>query len=127
LTPVSGQGTQKFEWGILFMRLLSMQLERDLTAIKKRPSDVAPGELEGQKLLAKLNEFVADSSLSIPRIAELMGVSRNTLMTWMSGTVKPQKVKLLEIRSFLYYHRRAEFQNHSAALSGRAPGRTYLA
>ena len=64
----------------------------------------APGELEGQNLLAKLSEFVADSDLSIPRIAQLMGVSGTTLTAWMSRTAKPRRVKLLEIRSFLDLH-----------------------
>jgi len=70
----------------------------------KRTSEVSPGELEGRKLVAKLSEFVADSDLSIPRIAQLMGVSGTTLTAWMSRTAKPRRVKLLEIRSFLDLH-----------------------
>ena len=81
-----------------------MQGKRDQTGSGKRTSEVAPSELEGQNLLAKLSEFVADSDLSIPRIAQLMGVSGTTLTAWMSRTAKPQRVKLLEIRSFLDLH-----------------------
>jgi hypothetical protein len=66
--------------------------------------EVGLGELEGRKLLAELSEFVADSSLSIPRIARLMCVSGETLTRWMSGTTKPQSGKLLEIRIFLDLH-----------------------
>jgi transcriptional regulator with XRE-family HTH domain len=67
----------------------------------KQTSELPPGDLERRKLLAKLSEFVADSDLSIPRIAQLMGVSGATLTAWISGTAKPQRNKLLEIRRFL--------------------------
>ena len=70
----------------------------------KQTSELPPGELEWRKLLAKLSEFVANSDLNIPRIAQLMGVSVGTLTGWISGTVKPQKNKLLEIRRFLDLH-----------------------
>jgi hypothetical protein len=70
----------------------------------KQTSELPPGELERRKLLAKLSEFVADSDLSIPRIAQLMGVSGGSLTAWISGTAKPQRNKLLEIRSFLDSH-----------------------
>jgi hypothetical protein len=82
-----------------------MQGKRDQTGNGERTSEVIPGELEWQNLLAKLSEFVADSNLSIPRIARLMCVSGGTLEKWMSGTTKPQSGKLLEIRSFLDLHR----------------------
>lgn len=81
-----------------------MQGKRDQIGTGKRTSEVAPAELEWHKLLAKLNEFVADSDLSIPRIARLMGVSSTTLTKWMSGTGKPQRAKLPEIRRFLDFH-----------------------
>jgi hypothetical protein len=88
----------------LFGRLSWMQATGDQTGSEKQPSEVAPGELEGLILLAKLSEFVADSDLNIPRIARLMCVSGTTLTRWMSGTTKPQSGKLLEIRSFLDLH-----------------------
>ena len=59
-----------------------MQGKRDQIGTGKRTSEVAPAELEWHKLLAKLNEFVADSDLSIPRIARLMGVSQPMFNTF---------------------------------------------
>ena len=88
----------------LFGRLSWMQATGDQTGSEKQTSEVAPGELEGLILLAKLSEFVADSDLSIPRIAQLMGVASGTVMTWISGAAKPQRNKLLEIRGFLDSH-----------------------
>ena len=89
----------------MFTRLLyAMQGNRDQTGSGKRTSEVSPGELEGRKLLSKLSKFVADSDLSIYRIAQLMGVSGRTLKTWISGAAKPRRDKLLEIRSFLDLH-----------------------
>jgi hypothetical protein len=84
----------------MFTRLLyAMQGNRDQIGSGKRTSEVSPGELEGRKLLSKLSKFVADSDLSIYRIAQLMGVSGRTLKTWISGAAKPRRDKLLEIRS----------------------------
>jgi hypothetical protein len=80
-------------------------MQVDETGGGKQTSGLPPGELERRKLLVRLNEFVADSDLSIPRIAQLMGVSGSTLMAWISGTAKPRRDKLLEIRSFLDSHR----------------------
>lgn len=65
---------------------------------------MACGELEDQELLAALGQFVAESDLSIPRIAQLMGVSVDTLRRWLAGTTKPRTAKLLEIKSFLRWH-----------------------
>jgi DNA transposition AAA+ family ATPase len=48
-------------------------------------------------LLRALRRFVEDSDQSIPRIAELMGVSGTTLSMWIAGTAKPTTSKLLEI------------------------------
>jgi hypothetical protein len=81
-----------------------MWANKDQMGGGKQTSELPPGELERRKLLAKLSEFVADSDLSIPRIAQLMGVSGGTLMAWISGTAKPQRNKLLEIRRFLDSH-----------------------
>jgi len=78
-----------------------MRTSKDQMGAGKQTSELPPGGLERRKLLAKLSEFVADSDLSIPRIAQLMGVSDGTLTAWISGTAKPQRNKLLEIRKFL--------------------------
>ena len=81
-----------------------MRTNKDQMGGGKQTPEQPPGELERRKLLAKLSEFVADSDLSIPRIAQLMGVSGETLTAWISGTAKPQRNKLLEIRRFLDSH-----------------------
>jgi DNA-binding transcriptional regulator YiaG len=81
-----------------------MRTDKDQMVGGKQTSELHPGELNRRKLLAKLSEFVADSDLSIPRIAQLMGVSGRTLTAWISGTAKPQGNKLLEIRRFLDSH-----------------------
>ena len=81
-----------------------MRTNKDQMGGRKQTSELPPGELERRKLLAELSEFVADSDLSIPRIAQLMGVASGTVMTWISGAAKPQRNKLLEIRGFLDSH-----------------------
>jgi len=52
-----------------------MRTSKDQMGGVKQTSELPPGGLERRKLLAKLSEFVADSDLGIPRIAQLMGVS----------------------------------------------------
>ena len=81
-----------------------MRTNKDQMGGGKQTSELPPGELERRKLLAKLSEFVADSDLSIPRIAQLMGVASGTVTAWISGAAKPQRNKLLEIRGFLDSH-----------------------
>jgi hypothetical protein len=54
-----------------------------------------------QVLLGDLIRFVEDSDQSIPRIAELMGVSGVALSMWIAGTARPTAIKLLEIKRFL--------------------------
>ena len=61
-------------------------------------------ELDGQALLGDLRRFVEEAELSIPRIAELMGVYGATLSIWIAGTAKPHRTKLLEIKGFLESH-----------------------
>ena len=58
-------------------------------------------ESEEQVLLGDLIRFVEDSDQSIPRIAELMGVSGVALSMWIAGTARPTAIKLLEIKRFL--------------------------
>jgi len=81
-----------------------MRTNKDQMGGGKQTSELPPGELERRKLLAELSEFVADSDLSIPRIAHLMGVASGTVTAWISGAAKPQRNKLLEIRGFLDSH-----------------------
>ena len=61
-------------------------------------------ELDGQALLGDLRRFVEEAELSIPRIAELMGVYSAILSMWIAGSAKPRRTKLLEIESFLASH-----------------------
>ena len=68
-----------------------MWANKDQMGGGKQSSELSPGELERRKLLAKLSKFVAESDLSIPRIAQLMGVSGETLTAWISGTAKPHR------------------------------------
>jgi DNA-binding transcriptional regulator YiaG len=58
-------------------------------------------ELDGQALLGDLQRFVEETDLSIPRLAELMGVSGAILSIWIAGTAKPQRRKLLEVKGLL--------------------------
>jgi hypothetical protein len=51
-------------------------------------------------LLDDLIRFVENSNQSIPRIAELMGVSGVALSMWIAGTARPTAIKLLEIKRF---------------------------
>jgi DNA-binding transcriptional regulator YiaG len=58
-------------------------------------------ELDEQALLGDLKRFVEETDLSIPRLAELMGVSGAILSMWIAGTAKPQRRKLLEVKGLL--------------------------
>lgn len=57
-------------------------------------------ESEEHVLLRDLIRFVEDSDQSIPRMAELMGVSDVALSMWIAGTARPTAIKLLEIKRF---------------------------
>ena len=57
-------------------------------------------ESDEHVLLGDLMRFVENSDQSIPRIAELMGVSGVALSMWMAGTARPTATKLLEIKRF---------------------------
>jgi len=67
----------------------------------RRRSSADSKELDEQALLGDLRTFVEESDLSIPRLAELMGVSGAILSMWIAGTAKPQPIKLLEVKGFL--------------------------
>ena len=57
-------------------------------------------ESDEHVLLGDLIRFVENSDKSIPRIAELMGVSGVALSMWIAGTARPSASKLLEIERF---------------------------
>ena len=57
-------------------------------------------ESDEHVLLGNLIRFVENSDQSIPRIAELMGVTGVVLSMWIAGTVRPTAIKLLEIKRF---------------------------
>ena len=59
------------------------------------------GELDEQALSRDLKRFVEESDLSIPKIANLMGVFSATLSMWIAGTTKPSRTELPAIKSFL--------------------------
>jgi DNA-binding transcriptional regulator YiaG len=59
-------------------------------------------ELDRQAFLGDLRRFVEESDLSIPRLAELLGVSGAILSMWIIGTAKPQPLKLLEVKRLLH-------------------------
>lgn len=58
-------------------------------------------ESDEHALLGNLIRFVENSDESIPKIAELMGVSGVALSMWIAGTAKPPASKLLEIKRLL--------------------------
>ena len=53
------------------------------------------GELDEQALVRR------GIRLSIPKIANLMGVFSATLSMWIAGTTEPSRTELLAIKSFL--------------------------
>jgi hypothetical protein len=61
---------------------------------------IGPEESDEHVLLGDLIRFVENSDQSIPRIAELMGVSGVALSMWIAGTARPTAIKLLEIKRF---------------------------
>ena len=62
---------------------------------------VGSEESHEEVLLDDLIRFVENSNQSIPRIAELMGVSGVALSMWIAGTAKPSTIKLREIESLV--------------------------
>jgi hypothetical protein len=58
-------------------------------------------ESDEHVLLGNLIRFVENSDESIPKIAELLGVSGVVLSMWIAGTAKPPASKLLEIKRLL--------------------------
>jgi hypothetical protein len=65
-----------------------------------RTKVIGPEESDEHALLGDLVRFVENSDKSIPRIAELMGVSGVALSMWIAGTARPTATKLLEIKRF---------------------------
>ena len=59
---------------------------------------IGPEESDEHALLGDLVRFVENSDKSIPRIAELMGVSGVALSMWIAGTARPTATKLREIK-----------------------------
>jgi DNA-binding transcriptional regulator YiaG len=59
------------------------------------------GELDGWALVDDLRTFVEETELSLPKIANLIGVFSATLSMWVAGTSKPSRTQLLAIKGFL--------------------------
>jgi DNA-binding transcriptional regulator YiaG len=87
-----------------------------------RRSSADSEELDDQALLEDLRSFVEESELSIPRLAELMGVTGAILSMWIAGTAKPQPIKLLEVKGLLPRHRANAPPRRSAMGGGDALG-----
>jgi hypothetical protein len=66
----------------------------------RRLRNVDSEESDEYVFLGDLIRFVENSDQSIPRIAELMGVSGVALSMWIAGTARPTAIKLLEIKRF---------------------------
>ena len=58
-------------------------------------------ELDELALTRDLRRCVEESDLSIPKIANQMGVFSATLSMWIAGTTKPSRTELIAIKSFL--------------------------
>ena len=58
-------------------------------------------ELDESALTRDLRRCVEESDLSIPKIANQMGVFSATLSMWIAGTTKPSRTELIAIKSFL--------------------------
>jgi hypothetical protein len=69
-----------------------------------RRSSADPEELDEEALLGDLIRLVEESELSIPRLAEFVGVSGVILSMWIAGTAKPQPNKLFEAKGLLLSH-----------------------
>jgi hypothetical protein len=87
----------------LFFNLLGTGKELTMSiANRLRSPDqtkaIGSEESDEHVLLGDLIRFVENSDQSIPRIAELMGVSGVALSMWIAGRAKPTAIKLLEIK-----------------------------
>ena len=58
-------------------------------------------ELDELALTRDLRRCVEESDLSIPKIANQMGVFSATLSMWIAGTTKPSRTEVIAIKSFL--------------------------
>ena len=88
------------------MSIASIEIRRRLKVenrLRCRDETKAIGleESDEHVLLGNLIRFVENSDESIPKIAELMGVSGVALSMWIAGTAKPPVSKLLEIKRLL--------------------------
>ncbi len=68
---------------------------------RHKTAETVSGELDDLALTTALKRFVEESTLSIPKIASLMGVFSTTLSMWIAGTIKPSRAELLTIKCFL--------------------------
>ena len=71
---------------------------------KNETGNTVSGELDEQALTRDITRFVEESDLSIPKIANKMGVFSATLSMWIAGTAKPSRTELLAIKSYLERH-----------------------
>ncbi len=74
---------------------------RSRHSVRERNACPDSEDFDEQAFLGDLRRFVEESDLSIPRLAELLGVSGAILSMWIAGTAKPQPIKLLEVKRFL--------------------------
>jgi DNA transposition AAA+ family ATPase len=77
-----------------------MQGRKDQKHINETGSTVSE-ELDELALTRDLRRCVEESDLSIPKIANQMGVFSATLSMWIAGTTKPSRTELIAIKSFL--------------------------
>jgi DNA-binding transcriptional regulator YiaG len=71
---------------------------------RNETGNTVSGELDEQALTRDLKRVVEESDLSIPKIANKMGVFGATLSMWFAGTTKPSRTELLAIKSYLERH-----------------------
>jgi DNA transposition AAA+ family ATPase len=77
-----------------------MQGRKDQKHLNETGNTVSE-ELDESALARDLKRFVEESDLSIPKIANQMGVFGATLSMWIAGTTKPSRTELIAIKSFL--------------------------
>jgi len=77
-----------------------MQGRKDQKQTNETGSTVSE-ELDELALTRDLRRCVEESDLSIPKIANQMGVFSATLSMWIAGTTKPSRTELLAIKRFL--------------------------
>ena len=71
---------------------------------RNETGNTVSGGLDEQALTRDLKRVVEESDLSIPKIADKMGVFSATLSMWIAGTAKPSRTELLAIKSYLGRH-----------------------